>query len=63
MTPKRLDAQDTVETAIHFLSKLQSEGWSLDHLEQFIEYATLSKKGVRTPVEAVVKITLRPIRG
>ena len=60
MGKPRLDAIDTVETATHFLHRLQAEGWVLDSLEHHLEYAELSKKGPFLPVGAEVVIHLIP---
>lgn len=60
---KRMDPQDTIDTATHFLHRLQAEGWALSDLEHSIEYAGVSPKGVRLPVSASVSIKLIPIRG
>lgn len=60
--PKRIDAADTIDTATHFLHRLQAEGWALDELEHSIEYSLPNQKGVRMPIAAVVNIRLVPIR-
>ena len=57
---RRIDAPDTIDFAIHYLLKLQSEGWGLAELEHEIDYGKPGKKTVHVPVGAVLKIRLIP---
>lgn len=60
--PKRLDAEDTVDSAIGFLRTLQSEGWGLRSLEHHIEYVAIKTGSRKLPVEATVTVRLVPSR-
>jgi hypothetical protein len=60
--PKRIDGADTVDTATHFLHRLQAEGWVLDELEHFVEYSSPTAKGQKMPISATVTVRLSPIR-
>jgi hypothetical protein len=56
-----MDAPDTIDAAIHYLSKLQSEGWGLARIEHSVDYASATKKGKQLPVGATVTIELVPL--
>lgn len=56
--PKRIDSEDTVDTAVHFLHRLQAEGWGVASIVCEIDHAPAGKH--RLPVEAAVTITLIP---
>ncbi len=62
MAKRRLDARDTVDTVIHQLHKLQSEGWCLEACETVIGYAQPGKKSVRLPTHTTLIIRLRPVK-
>ncbi len=55
---KRTDPPDTVDLAIHWLLKLQAEGWSLESLTHTIEYGEVGKH--RLPYSAILTVTLTP---
>jgi hypothetical protein len=59
-TKHRIDAPDTIDSAIHCLAKLQSEGWRLDYMNQEVEYGKSHKKAVAMPVATTVTVRLRP---
>jgi len=61
VTKRRMDAPDTIDAAIHYLSKLQSEGWGLARIEHSVDYASATKKGKQLPVGATVTIELVPL--
>lgn len=63
MSPKRIDAADTVDTATHLLHRLQADGWALEAMEHTLEYAGLSEKSPKLPVRVVVQIKLIPAKG
>jgi hypothetical protein len=56
----RMDMPDTVDQAIHFLQKLQAEGWGLKKVEFDIDYGKAHHKGVKMPVSATLEIKLLP---
>lgn len=56
----RLDSADTIDLAIHWLTKLQHEGWALQSLDHRIEYAAPGKHGRNLPYEAVLTVRLVP---
>lgn len=60
--PKRIDAEDTVDVATHFLMKLQSEGWGVADIEHHVEYGTVKSGSKRLPVGATVLVRLVPSR-
>lgn len=60
--PKRIDAADTVELALHWLTKLQAEGWALAELEHHIDHVPTGKGGRKLPVQATLTIRLTPGR-
>lgn len=60
--PKRLDAEQTVDSALVFIRSLQAEGWGIAHLEHHIEYASLKPGSKKLPVGATVAIRLVPSR-
>lgn len=55
---KRIDAEDTVDTAVHFLHRLQVDGWAVTAVACDIDYHALGKH--RLPVEATVTVKLVP---
>ena len=57
---KRMDGPDTVDLAIHWLTKLQSEGWALADLEHHIDHVPVGKGGRKLPVKATLTIRLVP---
>ncbi len=57
---KRLDAEDTAESAVHFLQKLVAEGWGIADLHWEVDYGRSSAKGKRVPVAATVTVRLKP---
>lgn len=59
---KRIDAQDTVEVALHLLVKMAAEGWGVADVDCHIEYASPKPGGPRLPVESVVVVRLLPSR-
>lgn len=65
MTSKnRFAAASTLDPVIHFLLKLQAEGWCLESFEKRIDYETLpkgQKKGVQMPMGAMITIRLTPV--
>lgn len=61
MSPKRMDAADTIDVATHYLHRLQAEGWTLKGLNHEIAYHQISAM-TKLPTEAVVTITLVPIK-
>jgi hypothetical protein len=56
----RIDAPDTLDSAIHLLAKLQSEGWCLKRLDQVVDFERLDKKAPRIPVGTTITIKLIP---
>ena len=58
--PKRLDAESTVDNAVHFLHRLQAEGWCVADIRCEFDHAPLGKH--RIPVEATVTVKLIPTR-
>lgn len=60
--PKRLDASDTIEGAIHFLHGLAEEGWGVEALEHRVEYVKTGRPAKRLPIGARVVIRLIPSR-
>ena len=63
MPGKRYESADTLETALHLLHKLQSEGLVLEDLEWKVKYSKASRKGPKIPTGAVVTIRLTPVFG
>lgn len=61
MSKRRIDAQDTVDTVIHMLAQLQSEGWALSSLSTDVDYAQVGKKSAILPTETCIYICLRPV--
>ena len=59
---KRMDAPDTVDLALHWLAKLQSEGWGVERVETDIDYGRASKHGIKLPISAMLTIRLSPSR-
>lgn len=62
MAPKRLDAEDTVDSALVFLRALQAEGWGVASLDHRVEHAVVKAGGRKLPVSATVTIRLVPAR-
>jgi len=60
--PKRLDAEQTVDSALVFIRSLQAEGWGVAHMEHHVEYASLKSGSKRLPIGATVTIRLTPSR-
>jgi len=56
---KRVDAADTVDPVIHFLHRLQAEGWGVRSMTHEVDYERVGN-GARLPVEATVLIKLEP---
>ena len=54
--PKRMDKADTVDLGIHWLSKLQSEGWGIVEIVQTIDYEKLGKHELPIYATLVVKL-------
>jgi hypothetical protein len=57
---KKIDAGDTIDSATHYLHKLQSEGWTLQHLDHELEYAKSRNGGPKLLVASKVIIRLIP---
>lgn len=57
---KRIVAEDTVDDAIHFLQRLQAEGWGVTKVEHEVSYFDLPSGKRRIPVEAVLTVRLIP---
>jgi hypothetical protein len=62
MGKQKIESQDTIDTATHFLHRLQADGWALEGLEQEIEYAQARPGGPKLVIGSVVTIKLIPIR-
>ena len=60
MSNRRMDAPDTIDSAIHYLSKLQSEGWAIVRIEHMIDYESTGKKSRKLPVSATLTVELIP---
>lgn len=60
--PKRLDAEDTIDTALVTIRALQVAGWGVDSVNHQVEYAQLKPGGKKLPVGAVLTIRLIPAR-
>lgn len=60
--PKRLDAEDTVDSVTHFLHRLQADGWGIESMEHHIDYVAPKPGGRKLPVAASVTVTLTPTR-
>lgn len=58
---KRIDAEDTVDLATHFLHRLQAEGWGVASIEHQVEYQSVGAR--KLPVGATVLVRLVPARG
>ena len=58
--PKRIDAPDTVDLAVHALLKLQAEGWGVTSMATEIDYGKPHKHGASLPVRAEVTVVLVP---
>jgi hypothetical protein len=69
MSPKRIDAADTVDTVTHLLHRLQSEGWAVKSAVLEHGYGTPLGNGeakhgaTLLPTKATVTIELIPARG
>lgn len=59
---KRLSAEETVDPVIHFLSRLQSEGWGVAQMTHEVIYGTPGKSGLKLPIEATVTVRLVPAK-
>ena len=58
---QRVTAEDTVDSAIHMLHKMQAEGWGMESLNAEVEYAKVGdSKPVKIPVATVVTVRLVP---
>lgn len=57
---KRLDAEDTAESAIHFIQKQMVEGWGVDDLHWQVDFGRPGPKGKRIPIGATITIHLKP---
>ncbi len=55
-----MDAEDTMESAIHFLQHLSAEGWVLARMDHTIEYRRPHQNHRRLPIGAVVTVRLKP---
>ena len=53
---KRMDKADTVDLGIHWLAKLQSEGWGIVEIHQSIDYEKLGKHELPTYATLTVKL-------
>lgn len=58
--PKRIDFSDTIDEAVHFLHRLQAEGWGVASIQCEFDHSPLGKH--RIPVEATVTVKLIPAR-
>ncbi len=58
--PKRLDGEDTVDVAVHFLERWQAEGMGVDRVDTDVEYGHIGKH--RLPVRVTVTVSLVPLR-
>jgi hypothetical protein len=47
---------------IHFLSRLQSEGWGVAQMTHEVIYGTPGKSGPKLPIEATVTVRLVPAK-
>ena len=56
--PRRTDAADTIDPAVHFLHRLQAEGWGVASIRCEFDHAPIGKH--RLPVEATVTVKLVP---
>lgn len=59
---KRIDPEDTVDNATHFLHRLQADGWGIESMETEISYGQTSPKAKKIPTRATVTIRLIPSR-
>ncbi len=60
--PKRVDPEDTIDSVVFGIVKLQKEGWALSGMDLEIEYESPEKgKKRRLPVAATMTVRLRPI--
>jgi|GEM_PF-2150648 hypothetical protein len=62
---KRIDPEDTIDSVIFGIVKLQKEGWALSGLSLEIQYqepqpAGQKPKKHKLPVEATMVVRLRP---
>lgn len=60
MSKRRMDAPDTVDLALHWLTNLQSEGWHLVSIKHAIDYGTVTKHGPKMPYAATLTVHLAP---
>ncbi len=63
MSPKRIDAADSIDTATHLLHRLQADGWVLDTIQSEAEYYQAKDEAPKLPIRTVVTIALIPGRG
>jgi hypothetical protein len=57
---KKIDVGDTIDSATHYLHKLQSEGWTLQKMDHELEYSQSRKDGPKLLVASKVIIRLIP---
>lgn len=57
---KKVDVGDTIDSATHYLHKLQAEGWTLAELSHELEYAKTRKDGPKLLIGSTLKIKLVP---
>jgi hypothetical protein len=57
---KQVDAGDTIDSATHYLHKLQAEGWTLETLNHTLEYGQSRKHGPKLLIASVVTVRLIP---
>lgn len=57
---KRPEAEETIDTAFHFLHHLQLEGWGVEKVEFDVEYGKPDRHAKQVPVKATVVVKLKP---
>jgi len=57
---KKVETGDTIDSATHYLHKLQSEGWTLSELSHELEYAKARKDGPKLLIGSTLIIKLVP---
>lgn len=60
MVKRRMESPETIDVALHWLMKLQSEGWALAGIEYTIAYLPATKHSHRTPSGATLIARLVP---
>jgi len=60
LASKQVDPGDTIDTATHYLHKLQAEGWTLETLNHELEYGQSRKSGPKLLIASVVTVRLIP---